>query len=62
MFVGSLSVCTMVSFSGPLASNFKEPLKCVSLNNQPRHARPTLININSDETLFYPLTCQIFRV
>ena len=27
-----------------------------SLNNQPCQARPTVANINSDETLFYPFT------
>ena len=28
-FIGLLSVCTMVSFSGSLASNSKEPMKCL---------------------------------
>ena len=32
---------------------------CVSLNNQTCKARPTLVNINSDETLFYPFTVTV---
>ena len=29
-------------------------LKCVSINNQECRARPEVININSNESLFYP--------
>ena len=29
------------------------PLKCVSMNNQDRKTRPQLINVNSNEPLFY---------
>ena len=29
-------------------------LKCVSLNNQERGIRPEIININSNEPIFYP--------
>ena len=29
-------------------------LKCVSMNNQEGKVRPEIININSDEPLFYP--------
>ena len=28
----------------------------ISINNQPCQARPTLVNINSEETLFYLFT------
>ena len=52
MFIGSLSVCTSVSFGESLASNYKEPRKYISMNNQSCQARPTLGNINSDETPF----------
>ena len=41
-------------FKRIITSNYKEPIKCVTLNNQPCQARPTLFNINSDETLLYP--------
>ena len=42
-----------------LTSNPKEPIKCVSLNNQPCHTKPTLVNINTDETLFYPFNVSV---
>ena len=29
--------------------------KCISMNNQERKTRPEIININSNEPLFYPL-------
>ena len=31
----------------------KEPTKCLILNNWPCKARPTLVNIKSDETFFF---------
>ena len=36
--------------------NSTGPIKRVFLNNQPCQATPTLININSNETLFNPFT------
>ena len=30
-------------------------LKCVSMNNQECRARTEIVNVNSDEPLFYPL-------
>ena len=39
-----------------LASNYKEPIKCVSLNHQPCQAGVTFVNINFYKTLFYPFT------
>ena len=33
----------VLRFSGTLPSNYKEPIKYVTLNNQPRQARPTLV-------------------
>ena len=50
IFIGLLSVCTQVSFRGSLTP--KEPKKCLTLNSRPCQARPTLVNIDSDETLF----------
>ena len=46
----------MGSFGASLASNYKEPIKYISLNNQ---ARPTIVNINYDETRFYPFTVSV---
>ena len=59
-FSGLLSVCTTVRFSGSLASNSKGSTKCVSLNNQPCQARPTLVgtSLNSDQTIFCPFSLQ----
>ena len=36
-----------------LASNYQGHRKCVSLNNRPCQARPTLVNINYNEPLYY---------
>ena len=59
MFIGLLSICAIGSFGLSLVSNYKKPIKCVSTKNQPCQARPTLVNINSDETLFYPFTVTV---
>ena len=49
---GLLNVCTLECFDETLVSNSKGPIKCVSLNNHSCQTKPTLVNINSDETLF----------
>ena len=54
MFIWLLSVCAVESFCESLAFNSKGPIECVYLKNHLCKARPTFININSDETLFYP--------
>ena len=59
MFIGLLNVCAIRSFGKSLVSNSKGPLKCLTLNNQPCQARPMVVNINSDETLFYPFTAYV---
>ena len=59
MFIGLLIVCTIGSFGDSLVSNPKGPIKCASLNNHLCQARPALINLNSDETLFYPFTISV---
>ena len=56
MFIGLLSLCTIGTFSESLISNSKELIKCLTLNNRPCQARPTLVNINSNETHFYLFT------
>ena len=38
---------------------FKGSIKCVFLNNRPCQARPTLVNINSNETFYYPFTLNV---
>ena len=57
IFVGLLNVCVIGSFDASLASNYKEFIKCVSLKNQPCQFRPTIVNINFDETLFLTIYC-----
>ena len=59
MFVRLFSVYTIVSFGASLTSNYKEPIKCVSLNNQTYKTRQKIVNINSDEALFYPFTVSV---
>ena len=62
MFIELLSVCTTISFSGSLQSNYEEPIKCVSLTNQPSQAIPILVHINSSKTYFYPFTVSVVEV
>ena len=57
MFIRLVGVCKLISFSRSLHSNYKELIKCVTLNNQPCKAR--IEAINSDESLFYPLTVSV---
>ena len=59
MFIGLLSVCAVESFGDLLVCNSKEAIKCLTLNNRPCKARSTLVNMNSDETIFYPFTVSI---
>ena len=59
MFIELLSICAIGRFGSPLASNYKKPIKCVSLSNQSCQTRSTLVNINSDETLFYAFTISV---
>ena len=53
MFVGLLNFCTIQNFDKSLVSNSKGPIKCLTLNNQLCHARLALVNINSEEIIFY---------
>ena len=58
MFTELLSAFTKGGFDESLVINFKEPTRCVSLNNQPCQARPSLVDINSKKTLFCLFYCQ----
>ena len=42
-----------------MASNSKEPIKCVSLNNEYSQPRTVLVNVNSNEIIFYPFTLSV---
>ena len=59
MFVGLLSAWTIGRFSASLAFYYEEPIKCLSLNNQPCKARPTTNNINFGKTLFCPFNVSV---
>ena len=59
MFIGLLSAFMTRNFGESLASNSEGQITCISLNNRPCQARPTLVNINSNETFFYPCTVSI---
>ena len=59
MFIELLSVCTLKCFCESLASNSKGTMKCLSPNNRPYQTRPTRVDINSNETLFYPFTVSV---
>ena len=59
MFIVLLSVYTIGCFAASLAPNYKEPIKCVSLNSKPCQTRPAIVNINSDETAENPVTVSV---
>ena len=59
MFIGLLSVNTIGNVYESLVSYWKGSIKCLTLNNRPYQARPTILNINSNETHFYPFTVSV---
>ena len=50
-FIKQIFISTMMFF-GSLSS--VNPLECVSMNNQKCKVRPEIVNVNSNEPLFYP--------
>ena len=53
-FVKRIFVSTMMFFGCNLSS--VNPLECVSMNNQECKVRPEIVNVNSDEPVFYPFS------
>ena len=51
-FIQKVFVVAKSFFSGITLS--ATPLKCVSMNNQECKIRPEIVNVNSDEPVFYP--------
>ena len=49
-FIIQIVISTMNFFSSLSSVN---PLKCVSVNNQECRVRPKIVNVNSNEPLFY---------
>ena len=52
-FIKQIFVSTLMFF-GSLSS--VNPLECVSMNNQECKIRPEVVNVNSNEPLFYPFS------
>ena len=46
-YIGSLLLSSLVSTT---------PLSCISMNNQACKVRPEIINVNSNEPVFYPFS------
>ena len=53
-FVKLIFVSTKMFFGCNLSS--ENPLKCVSMNNQECKVRPEIVNVNSNEPIFYPFS------
>ena len=47
-----------------ILSNFTNviPLSCISMKNQECKIKPEIINVNSNEPVFYPLNLYLFYV
>ena len=46
-FIGSLCLSSLVSTT---------PLSCISMNNQACKVRPEIVNVNTNEPVFYPFS------
>ena len=53
-FVKQTFISAMMFFSCNLPS--VNSLKCISMNNQECKVRPEIVNVNSDEPVFYPFS------
>ena len=51
--------CTTTSFSRSLTSNSEGCVNYVSLNNRRCKDKPIPVNINSNESLYYPFTVSV---
>ena len=53
-FVKQIFISAMMFFDCDLSS--LNPLKCISKNNQECEVRPQIVNVNSEETVFFPFS------
>ena len=53
-FVKRIFVSAMMFFGCNLSS--VNPLECISMNNQECKVRPEILNVNSNEPVFYPFS------
>ena len=53
-----LTELTILSYVNPLSTNqlSATPLSCISMNHQECKVRTEIINVNSDEPVFYPFS------
>ena len=49
----------MIFFGFNLSS--VNPLECISMNNQECKVRPEILNVNSDEPVFYPFSIKLSK-
>ena len=59
IFIRLSSVYKKGNFCESGVPYLKGPIKCLSLNKHPCQAQPTLVDVNSDEALFYQFTVSI---
>ena len=52
-FIKQIFISTITFFSSLSSVNL---LECVSMNNQECRVRPKIVNVNSNEPLFYPFS------
>ena len=52
-FIKQIFISKLILFGGFSSVN---PLECVSINNQKYKIRPEIVNVNSNERLFYPFS------
>ena len=55
-FVRQIFISALLYFSNPPSIN---PLECVLMKNQECEARPKIVNINSNNPIFYPFSIKI---
>ena len=57
-FVRQIFISALLYFSNPPSIN---PLECILMKNQECKARPKIVNINSNNPIFYPFSIKINR-
>ena len=62
IFLGLLSVCTIGSFCESLVFNSKGRMSSMTYDNRQCQVMSTLVNINSDETIFHHLLLVLISV
>ena len=58
-FIKQIFISAMMYFGSNLSS--VNLLKCVSMNNEECKVRPEIVNVNSNDPLFYPFSIKISK-